>query len=413
MRAEANASGRDGMTGPIDAGAADAAPIRPSVGLSLLGEYQGSGFTEPRFLVRRGDGQVIQLSRLLYLVTTAIAQGGPDGGWDTARVAEHAGAAFGRKLTLGNIRYLVDGKLAPLGITAADHTEPLPDARGARLLPRNRTWRRAIAIGGAGILATAAALVVTGTGTGTRESADTASAAAASSAQAAAWVAQQVSPDAIVSSDPRTCREIQQDGFPAGRLQPLTSTARNPLGSAIVVATPAVRAQFGAGLAADYAPQVIASFGSGAARVDVRTVAPDGAAAFRTQLAAEHAALVAAGRQLLENTNIRPSPSARTALRAGLVDVRLLAILAALSQQMPVKLVAFTAAAVTSADVPLRGAEISTAATAGRSAILAFLRAQQTPYQPATVTVSNSNAGDAPLVALRFDAPSFPDAAQP
>ena len=42
-----------------------AGPLRPAPGLSLLGEYQGSGFTEPRYLVRRADGQVIQLSRLL------------------------------------------------------------------------------------------------------------------------------------------------------------------------------------------------------------------------------------------------------------------------------------------------------------------------------------------------------------
>ena len=32
---------------------AAAGPLRPTEGLRLLGEYQGSGFTEPRFLVRR------------------------------------------------------------------------------------------------------------------------------------------------------------------------------------------------------------------------------------------------------------------------------------------------------------------------------------------------------------------------
>jgi hypothetical protein len=429
---------RDGVTEPVSAGAAGAALIRPAAGLVLLGEYQGSGFTESRFLVRRGDGQFIQLSLLPYLVTMAIAEGGTHGGWDAAQVAARAGADLGRELTADNIRYLVDRELAPLGITAAGDpgrslegapgAAPAPRAsllpglkmRGVRPLPGYRTRRWPITIGGTGVLAAAAAVALVVAGTGNRATGGTAPTAAANSVAAssaaaelaAAWVAQQVSPDVTVSCDPRTCRRIQQDGFPAARLKPLPSTARDPLGSAVVVATAAVRTQFGATLAADYAPQVIASFGSGAARVDVRTVAPDGAAAFRAQLAAEHAALVSAGRQLLDNANIQPSPSARAALRAGQVDARLLAVLAMLSHQMPVTLVAFTAAPGTSAGVPLRGAEISAASPTARSAILAFLDAQRSPYRPATATVSNSAAG-APAVALRFDAPAPPDASQP
>jgi hypothetical protein len=428
---------RDGMTGPVSAGAAGTALIRPAAGLVLLGEYQGGGFTESRFLVRRGDGQFVQLSLLPYLVTMAIAEGGTHGGWDAAQVAARAGADLGRELTADNIRYLVDRELAPLAITAAGDPDRLPDGapgaapaprahllpgwkmRGARPLPGYRTRRWPITIGGTGVLAAAAAVALVVAGTGNQEAGGAASAsanpAAASSAaagSAAAWVAQQVSPDVTVSCDPRMCRQIQRDGFPAARLKPLPSTARDPLGTAVVVATAAVRSQYGATLAAEYAPEVIASFGSGASRVDIRLVAPDGAAAFRAQLAAEHAALVSAGRQLLDNMNIQPSPSARAALRAGQVDARLLAILAMLSHQMPVTLVAFTAAPGTSAGAPLRGAEISAASPAARSAILAFLDAQDSPYRPATATVSNSADG-APAVALRFDAPTPADAAQP
>ena len=435
---------RDGVTEPVSATAADAAFIRPAAGLVLLGEYQGSGFTESRFLVRRGDGQFIQLSLLPYLVTMAIAEGGTHGGWDAAQVAARAGADLGRELTADNIRYLVDRELAPLGITAARDPDrsldgvsgaaPAPRAslppglkmRGVRPLPGYRTRRWPITIGGTGVLAAAAAVALVVAGTGNRATGGTAPTAAAkpsaassaaaisaAASSAAAWVAQQVSPDVTVSCDPRMCRQIQQDGFPAARLKPLPSTARDPLGSAVVVATAAVRTQFGATtLAADYAPQVIASFGSGAARVDVRTVAPAGAAAFRAQLAAEHAALVAAGRQLLDNANIQSSPSARAALRAGQVDARLLAILAMLSHQMPVTLTAFTAAPGTSAGVPLRGAEISAASPTARSAILAFLDAQQSPYRPAIATV-NKDAGGTAVVALRFDAPAPSDASQP
>ena len=179
----------------------------------------------------------------------------------------------------------------------------------------------------------------------------------------------------------------------------------------MVVATPAVRGQLGTRLAADYAPQVIASFGSGAARVDVRTVAPAGAAAFRTQLAAEQAALASVGRQLLGNQNIQASPSARAALRAGQVDARLLALLSLLSGEMPVRLAGFARAPGASPGAPLRAAEIDAASPAARSALVALLDAQRGPYRrrgdrarPAAVSF---------VVALRFDAPASLNLAQP
>jgi hypothetical protein len=181
----------------------------------------------------------------------------------------------------------------------------------------------------------------------------------------------------------------------------------------VVVATAVIRSQFGARLAADYAPQVIASFGSGAARVDVRTVAPDGAAAFKAQLATEHAALVSAGQQLLGNKNIQLSSSARAALRTGRVDFRLLATVSVLSHQMPVRLLAFDGAAPgTSTSLPLRGAEISCASPAARSVILVYLQAQQGLYRPAVTTVT-SKAGGQSVIALRFDAPDLLNLTQP
>ena len=57
----------------------------------------------------------------------------------------------------------------------------------------------------------------------------------------------------------------------------------------------AVRGQFGARLAGVYAPVRVAVFGSGAARIDVRTVAPDGAAAYLAALATDIRARKAAG----------------------------------------------------------------------------------------------------------------------
>lgn len=712
------------MTEQAHSGEVEAGLVRPADGLSLLGEYQGSGFTEPRFLVRRGDGQVIQLSRLLYLVTAAIAEGGADGGWDAGQVAGWAGAKFGRELTVDNVRYLVTGKLAPLGVivTGGPDQHPggvpgappprvnlllglkvrgvllrpraagtvgralawlhypavvvallgaftafevwlfgvhgvidpllsvlrdpvlflavagltlasllfhefghasacryegarpgvigfglylifpslytdvtdayrlsragrlrtdlggvyfnaifililgggyaatgnpvflaavfldnfqilqqlfplvrmdgyfilgdlagvpdllgllgpimasvLPGARARRAGARAQSLRRGprilvtgwvlvaiplllamtaytawkmpvmisaatqafttdvaaaqagfsaghpaaglvaaisvalliipafglsyllarisargvlmllrlrrrwvVALGGAGVVATAAAVVLAVAGTGQKTGAT--APAAASRSQAAAWVAREVSPDVTVSCDPRMCGQVRKDGFPAARLKPFRPADRDPLGSGVVVATPAVRNQFGTRLAVGCAPQVIASFGSGAARVDVRTIAAGGAAAFKAQLASEHAVLISAGRQLLSNTNIQASPPARAALLAGQVDSRLFATVSVLSYQMPVRLVAFDDASPgAGTGVPLRGAEISAPSPAARSAILTFLHAQQNPYRPAAAAATRSADGQ-PVVALRFDAPALLDISQP
>ena len=40
-------------------------PPRLADGTELLGELKDSGFAQPQSLIRRADGQVIQLSRLL------------------------------------------------------------------------------------------------------------------------------------------------------------------------------------------------------------------------------------------------------------------------------------------------------------------------------------------------------------
>jgi hypothetical protein len=230
--------------------------------------------------------------------------------------------------------------------------------------------------------------------------------AAAIRAQAAAWVAQQVASNTSVACDPQMCGAVRAQGFPAGRLTSLPPTADGPLSSGVVVATPAVRNQFGARLASRYAPLVLASFGAGADRVDVRMVAPDGAAAFEAQLASAHIHLVSAGTQLLSNSNIEATPAAQSALLAGQVDSRLLITLSALAASMPLRLVAFgDSSPGASSAAALRGAEIGADSAAGLSAVLGFLHAQQAPYLPAVATLAR-DAGGQSLVNVQFDAPS-------
>jgi hypothetical protein len=208
--------------------------------------------------------------------------------------------------------------------------------------------------------------------------------------QAAAWVASQVSADAIVACDPAMCAVLQARGAPAARLLVLSRSRADLLGSDVVVATAAVRSQFGARLAAVYAPVTLASFGGGAARIDVRAVAPGGAAAYRAQLAADVRARRAAGAGLLPNPRIRAAAAAAADLAGGRVDARLLVTLAALAALHPVDIVSFGGAGRgASAGVPLRSADIIAVTPRGGAAhpaplqaMLAFLRAQLPPYLP-------------------------------
>jgi len=229
--------------------------------------------------------------------------------------------------------------------------------------------------------------------------------AAADRHQAAVWIAQQVASSVVVACDPEMCNELQNSGFPAGQLMELQPSAPDPLGSLLLVATPVIRNQFGTRLASVYAPLVIASFGSGAERVDVRYVAPDGTAAFESQLGADQKARIGAGEQLLTNKNVQASAAARQALMAGQVDPRLLVTLSALAHQMPLHLVAFDDPSPgVSSDVPLRGAEIGAAASAGLPAMVAFLSAQQSQYAPAVARITQVAKGQS-VVTVRYDAP--------
>ena len=151
---------------------------------------------------------------------------------------------------------------------------------------------------------------------------------AAVRSRAAAWIAAQVSGYAMVACDPGMCAALQAQGIPAGRLL-LWTGAASPLGASLVATSPPVRSQ----PADQYAPALIAGFGSGATRIEVRATEPGGAAAYESALRADLAARRAAGSQLLRNRHIQCTAPDTGQLRAGQVDSRLLATLAALASQ--------------------------------------------------------------------------------
>jgi putative peptide zinc metalloprotease protein len=121
-------------------------PPRLADGTELLGEFKNSGVTEPPSLVRRADGQVIQLSKLVYLVAGHLdGASGPD------VIAAKASAELGRTLSAEQVGYLITAKLAPLGIVAgAGAPAALPTANPLLALRARATLLPAAAADAAG-----------------------------------------------------------------------------------------------------------------------------------------------------------------------------------------------------------------------------------------------------------------------
>jgi len=230
--------------------------------------------------------------------------------------------------------------------------------------------------------------------------------------QAVAWVAQQVNPDEVIGCDPMMCVALEAAHVQANRLLVLGPSEQDPLGSEILLDTATLRSQFGARLETVYAPVSLAAFGSGAARIEVRFSAPDGARAYRAELARDVAARKAAGTEMLRNHAIHASPAARRQLTAGQVDTRLLVAVVALAHSHPVDIISFGAnQAGASPGVPLRSAEIAGAPGPGSTpavpvvTLRSFLRSQQPPYRPSIIAVTTASRRT--VLRVGYPAPSL------
>ncbi len=94
-------------------------PARPD-GVELIGEMEGSGYRTPPSLVRRHDGQTVQLTPLLYAVLEAV-----DGRRDYPEIAKRVSARTGRTVTRSDVETLVEEQLRPMGLLLqADGTAP-------------------------------------------------------------------------------------------------------------------------------------------------------------------------------------------------------------------------------------------------------------------------------------------------
>jgi putative peptide zinc metalloprotease protein len=95
-------------------------PLRRVDGIELVGEYKDSGFKTAPWLVRRSDGQVVQLPRLLYLIAEQA-----DGRQSHEEIGAHVSEAMKRGVDAGAVSLLAEN-LRTLGVlTAADGSSPI------------------------------------------------------------------------------------------------------------------------------------------------------------------------------------------------------------------------------------------------------------------------------------------------
>jgi putative peptide zinc metalloprotease protein len=88
--------------------------------VQLIGAMVGSGYRTPPSLVRRGDGQTLQLTPLLYAVLDAV-----DGRRSCAEIASVVSHATRRSISEEMVATLVDQHLRPMGLLRlADGSEP-------------------------------------------------------------------------------------------------------------------------------------------------------------------------------------------------------------------------------------------------------------------------------------------------
>jgi hypothetical protein len=228
--------------------------------------------------------------------------------------------------------------------------------------------------------------------------------------QAVSWITAQVDHTIGVACDEVMCSDLARHGFPPGNLNVLPPTVPDPYGSQLLIASTDVRSQFGSRLAF-FAPSLIASFGTGAARIDIRVIAADGAA-YQSALQQDLQKRKTSGSQLAGNKQVTVTRAARAQLLAGEVDLRLVTALAFLARQQPFGVVSFGGFAPgAAADVPLRWAYLAetdpavhTSAQAYVRSLVTFAQSLRPPYAP--LNVSPVQLAGRTVLRIEFAAPS-------
>jgi len=235
---------------------------------------------------------------------------------------------------------------------------------------------------------------------------------AASRKVAATWVSQQLSRSAVVACDEQMCADLTADGFPAANLLMLGATSSYPLTADVIIQTAAVRALLGSSFSTNYAPAILTSCGSGTAAIDIRVIAPHGAATYRQQLASDLTLRKQVGSELLASSQISALPTAKAQLSSGQVDDRLLYDITVLAGDVQIKVLGFSNIETgASKGIPLRyadlaetvpGVHLSPAAYA--AALVHDLRKLPPQYQP--LRIETITMGAMPVLQIEYGAPS-------
>ncbi len=236
-------------------------------------------------------------------------------------------------------------------------------------------------------------------------------AARANDDAAAHWIAGEVGSGEVIGCDPATCAAILAAGYPTGGQVVLQPGVPLPGPGSIIVATGAIRAQYGARLSTE-APEVIASFGTGAQAVQVAVVVPGGAAAYDQTASQALAARRHAGQLLLRDRTVHARGVVKSDLRSGLVDPRLITVLRLLARRYGVYLLRFGGSGPQAGQaMPFRMAEVAVPPVrAGRGAgsdlrgMVELLQGQPAGYRARLIR--RWLAGRERVLKIEFPAPS-------
>jgi hypothetical protein len=234
----------------------------------------------------------------------------------------------------------------------------------------------------------------------------------AARAQTINWIRQEVNRADIVGCDPQFCQDLLSKD-PSANVMTIEPGANDPLGSSLVVATDAIRAQFGPRLESVYAPAVIASFGKGPAEIEVLWEYPGGTAKYQSDLQAGLRYRKEADAQFLTNSQITVSPAARAQLLGGEIDPRLPQLLAIMADTHPVDIVGFLdqspgggpASLMRAVDLATVDSRAHMTRTAYLNWIKGFIEAQRSQYLPVWDQLATPGSGQG-VLQIAYGAPS-------
>jgi hypothetical protein len=186
----------------------------------------------------------------------------------------------------------------------------------------------------------------------------------------------------------------------------------------VVVETAAVRSMFGTSIDAAWAPDVLATIGSGAAGITIRLIAPHGALAYQAALSQGVTGREQYGTALLNNTTnnrIELSQEAENQLNAGQVDPRLVLAIASIAIDQPIEPIDVARfeniGPGVSSDLPLRFADLTVNGNAAHMSSSAYVRAMHSylssqSSQLGPVSGQMALSGGQDVFRVEFAAPS-------